>query len=72
MKKKLSELQNQCVAFRKTAASKMLVLFTAIAVIIALVSVIGLATYNVIKRKKEIGIKRVFGASSVQLLGLES
>ena len=50
----------------------MLVLFTAIAVIIALVGVIGLATYNVTKRKKEIGIKRVFGASSVQLLGLVS
>ncbi|MBS1556123.1 MAG: ABC transporter permease [Bacteroidetes bacterium] len=56
----------------ETAASKMLMLFTAIAVIIALVGVIGLATYNVIKRKKEIGIKRVFGASSVQLLGLVS
>ena len=56
----------------ETAASKMLVLFTTIAMIIAMVGVIGLATYDVIKRQKEIGIKRVFGASSAHVLGLVS
>lgn len=44
-------------------ASKMVMLFTIIAMVIAIIGIVGLATYNVIKRKKEIGIKRVFGAS---------
>jgi len=43
--------------------SKMVILFTFIAIIIAIIGVVGLATYNVIRRKKEIGIKRVFGAT---------
>ena len=41
----------------------MVMLFTIIAMVIAIIGIVGLATYNVIKRKKEIGIKRVFGAS---------
>ena len=56
----------------ETTASKMLVLFTVIAVVIAVIGVIGLATHSVLKRQKEIGIKRVFGASTGQLLGMLS
>jgi putative ABC transport system permease protein len=44
-------------------ASKMVMLFTVISIVIAIMGIVGLATYNVIKRKKEIGIKRIFGAS---------
>jgi putative ABC transport system permease protein len=45
------------------------VFFTGIALLIAVIGVVGLATYNVVRRKKEIGIKRVFGASVIQILG---
>jgi len=53
----------------ENTASTMLIFFTAIALVIAVIGVVGLATYNVLKRKKEIGIKRVFGATVLQILG---
>lgn len=53
-------------------ASKMLVGFTSIALVIAVIGIVGLATFNVLKRKKEIGIKRVFGASVGQILNMLS
>lgn len=52
----------------ESTASKMLVFFTGIALLIAVIGVVGLATYNVLKRKKEIGLKRVFGATVWQIL----
>lgn len=51
-------------------ASSMVMLFTIISFVIAVVGVVGLATYNVIKKKKEIGVKRVFGASIANILTL--
>jgi putative ABC transport system permease protein len=53
----------------ENTASTMLVFFTGIALLIAVIGVVGLATYNVVKRKKEIGIKRVFGATVLHILG---
>jgi hypothetical protein len=53
----------------ETTASTMLVFFTGIALVIAVIGVVGLATYNVARRKKEIGIRRVFGASTANILG---
>lgn len=44
-------------------ASYMVVIFTIISLVIAVIGVVGLATYNVIRKQKEIGIKRVFGAT---------
>jgi ABC-type antimicrobial peptide transport system permease subunit len=49
-------------------ASAMLVSFTLISLVIAVIGVVGLATYTVAKKKKEISIKRVFGASVWQVL----
>lgn len=49
-------------------ASTMLVFFTLISLVIAVIGVVGLATYTVAKKKKEISIKRVFGASVWQVL----
>lgn len=49
-------------------ASFMIIFFTAISFIIAVIGIVGLATYNVLRRKKEIGIKRVFGASVRHIL----
>lgn len=51
-------------------ASRMVVVFTAIALVIAVIGVIGLATYNVIRKQKEIGIKRVFGATVPNILAM--
>jgi putative ABC transport system permease protein len=56
----------------ENSSSTMLVFFTAIALIIAVIGIVGLATYNVVKRKKEIGIKRVFGATVLQILRMLS
>jgi putative ABC transport system permease protein len=53
-------------------ASRMVVGFTTISLIIAVIGVVGLATYNVIRKRKEIGIKRVFGASIPSILGMLS
>ncbi len=53
----------------ENTASAMLVFFTAISLVIAVIGVVGLATYNVVRRKKEIGIRRVFGATVLQILG---
>ncbi|MBL7877393.1 MAG: ABC transporter permease [Cyclobacteriaceae bacterium] len=54
----------------ETIASKMVILFTSISLIVAIIGVVGLATYNVIRRRKEIGIKRVFGATVPGILAM--
>lgn len=43
-----------------------------IAIVIALIGILGLSTYNVIRRFKEIGIRKVFGASVLQITALLS
>lgn len=53
-------------------ASRMIVGFTIIALVIAVIGVVGLATYNVVRKRKEIGIKRVFGASITSILTMLS
>ena len=51
-------------------ASRLVLLFTVIAFVIAVIGIIGLATFNALRKTKEIGIRRVFGASSMQVLSL--
>ncbi len=51
-------------------ASHMVVIFTVVSLVIAIIGVVGLATYNVIRKKKEIGIKRVFGATISNILSM--
>ena len=46
--------------------SRLILAFTGIALIIAALGIVGLATFNSLRRTKEIGIRRVFGASVVQ------
>lgn len=50
------------------SASYMVILFTIVSLVIAVIGVVGLATYNVVRKKKEIGIKRVFGATVSNIL----
>ncbi len=47
-------------------------LFTILAIIIACMGLFGLASYTVEQRTKEIGIRKVFGASEKTILGLIS
>ncbi len=49
-------------------ASRLVLLFTVIALSIAIIGIVGLATFNTLRKTKEIGIRRVFGASVTQAL----
>lgn len=47
-------------------------LFTVLAILIACLGLFGLASYTVEQRTKEIGIRKVFGADNITVLGLIS
>ncbi len=49
-------------------ASRLILLFTIITLIIAGLGIIGLATFNAFRKTKEISVRRVFGASVAQAL----
>lgn len=51
-------------------SSQLILGFTAIALVIAGMGIIGLSTYNTLRRTKEIGVRRVLGASVLQVLTL--
>jgi putative ABC transport system permease protein len=51
-------------------ASRLVMLFTVIALSIAVIGIVGLATFNTLRKTKEISIRRVFGASTVQALSV--
>jgi ABC-type antimicrobial peptide transport system permease subunit len=44
--------------------------FSTIALTIACIGIVGLATFNVLRRLKELSTRKVFGASGVQLMSL--
>jgi hypothetical protein len=48
--------------------SRLILGFTGIALIIAVIGIVGLSTFNSLRRTKEIGIRRVFGASVIQAI----
>jgi putative ABC transport system permease protein len=51
-------------------ASRLVLLFTVIALSIAIIGIVGLATFNTLRKTKEISIRRVFGASAAQALSV--
>lgn len=51
-------------------ASRIILLFTVIALVIAILGVAGLSTYNVMRKTREISIRRVMGATSGNVLTL--
>jgi ABC-type antimicrobial peptide transport system permease subunit len=51
-------------------SSRLVLVFTAVTLIVCIMGIAGLATYNVVRRTKEIGIRRVFGASVTQVMQL--
>lgn len=50
--------------------SRLIVGFTGIALVIATIGIIGLATFNSLRKTREISIRRVFGASLTQAIGM--
>ncbi len=54
----------------ETVASRLVILLTVIALAIAIIGIVGLATFNVLRKMKEMSIRRVFGASGFQVLQL--
>lgn len=51
-------------------ASHLAQLFTWAALVIAIIGIAGLSTFNTMRKSKEIGIRRVFGASKAQVLSM--
>jgi hypothetical protein len=51
-------------------ALRLIVGFTLVALIIATIGIVGLATYNTLRKTKEIGVRRVLGASVMEVLTL--
>lgn len=49
---------------------KIFMIFTCLAVIIACLGLLGLASFSTLQRKKEIGIRKLLGASITSILGL--
>lgn len=60
------------VYFREQRISKIIAIFSILAIIIASVGLIGLAAYSTEKRTKEIGIRKVNGASIADIFGMLS
>lgn len=54
----------------ETTASRLILVFTIVSVIIAIIGVVGLSTFNVMRKTKEIGVRKVMGASVFQVLRL--
>lgn len=55
---------------QEIVASRLILLFTSIALVISVLGIIGLATYNILRKSKEIGVRRVFGATVSQVMTL--
>lgn len=51
-------------------AARLTMLLTVVALVIATIGVVGLATFNTLRKSKEISIRRVFGASVYEALAL--
>jgi ABC-type antimicrobial peptide transport system permease subunit len=51
-------------------ASHLAQMFTWAALVIAIIGIAGLSTFNTMRKNKEIGIRRVFGASKAQVLSM--
>jgi hypothetical protein len=56
--------------YREKALGRLSLVFTIIAIVIALLGLIGQAVFNVEKRTKEIGIRKILGASVSQVMVL--
>lgn len=68
MKFQLLDAEYQKLYEREQIISKISWIVMVLAVIIALMGILGLSIFNVSRKLKEIGLRKVFGASGIQLL----
>ena len=59
-----------CIRDRDKAFGSAFQIFTFLAIIIASMGLFGLTSYSIVQRKKEIGIRKVNGATITQVLAL--
>ncbi|MDR7131462.1 ABC-type antimicrobial peptide transport system permease subunit [Algoriphagus sp. 4150] len=52
----------------ESIASNLVLAFSMISIIIAIIGIVGLATFNTLRKTKEIGVRRVFGATAFESL----
>ncbi|MCE7058085.1 ABC transporter permease [Algoriphagus sp. AGSA1] len=52
----------------ESIASNLVLTFSVISIVIAIIGIVGLATFNTLRKTKEIGVRRVFGASQFESL----
>ncbi|WP_057938534.1 ABC transporter permease [Algoriphagus resistens] len=52
----------------ESIASNLVLTFSVISIVIAVIGIVGLATFNTLRKTKEIGVRRVFGASQFESL----
>ncbi len=55
---------------KETTLSKMISICTVIAIIVACLGLVGLVSYTNEQRKKEVGIRKVYGASEKSIIGM--
>ncbi len=52
----------------ESTASNLVLAFSLVSIIIAIIGIVGLATFNSLRKTKEIGVRRVFGATPFESL----
>lgn len=52
----------------ESIASNLVLAFSLVSIIIAIIGIVGLATFNTLRKRKEIGVRRVFGATPLESL----
>lgn len=56
----------------ESVVARLVLILTIITLVIATIGVVSLSTFNVLRKTKEISVRRVFGASAIQILSLLS
>ncbi|PZX57625.1 MacB-like protein [Algoriphagus ratkowskyi] len=52
----------------ESIASNLVLAFSLVSILIAIIGIVGLATFNTLRKTKEIGVRRVFGATQLESL----
>ena len=72
MKFKLLDAEYQELYRREQVITQVSQVVMVLAIVIALIGILGLSIFNVARKLKEIGLRKVFGATGLHLLGLLS
>ncbi|MDW3194538.1 MAG: FtsX-like permease family protein [Cytophagales bacterium] len=72
IKFRLLDDEYQALYQREQIISRISMGVMVLAVVIALIGILGLSIFNISRKLKEIGLRKIFGASGIQLFGLLS